>query len=91
MKNGLFHRLTAPYLIGMSQYFYIPLISIVAASNGTSLFSIGCGDMIAPSYPCAPKPQNMTSQTYSSKSNKKEESLRDVGMACQKVHKQGRI
>ena len=25
MKNGLFHGLTAPYLMGMSQYFYIPL------------------------------------------------------------------
>ena len=25
MKNGLFHGLTAPYLMGVSQYFYIPL------------------------------------------------------------------
>ena len=24
-KNGLFHGLTAPHLMGMSQYFYIPL------------------------------------------------------------------
>ena len=43
MKNSLFHGLTAPYLIGMSQCFYIPYKhqSIYAASNGTSLMSIG--------------------------------------------------
>ena len=41
-KNGLFHGLTAPHLMGMSQYFYIPLYtSVFAASNGPSLMSIG--------------------------------------------------
>ena len=41
-KNGLFHGLTAPHLMGMSQYFYIPLqTSVFAASNGSSLMSIG--------------------------------------------------
>ena len=42
MKNGWFHNLTAPYLIMMSQYCYTSLkTSIFAASNGTSLMSIG--------------------------------------------------
>ena len=41
-KNGLFHGLTAPHLMGMSQHFYIPYqTSIFAASNGSSLMSIG--------------------------------------------------
>ena len=42
MKHGWIHGLTVPYLIGMSQHFYIPLqTSILAASNGTSPMSIG--------------------------------------------------
>ena len=41
-KNGLFHRLTAPHLMGMSQYFYTALqTSIFAASKGSSLMSMG--------------------------------------------------
>ena len=41
MKHGRIHGLTAPYLMGMSQYFYIHLqTSILAASNGTSPMSI---------------------------------------------------
>ena len=41
-KNGLYHGLIAPHLMGMSEYFYISLkTSIFAASNGSSLMSIG--------------------------------------------------
>jgi len=42
MKRGWIHGLTAPYLMGMSQHFYIPVkTSTLAASNGTSPMYIG--------------------------------------------------
>ena len=42
MKHGWIHGLTDPYLMGMTQHFYIPLqTSILAVSNSTSPMSIG--------------------------------------------------
>ena len=63
-------RLTAPCLMGMSQYFYIPLqTSIIAASNGSSLMSIG-GRVHKVTYAHQNHKAWLTSQVYSSKSNR---------------------
>ena len=74
MKNGLFHELTAPNLMGMSQYFYIPLqTSIFAASNGLSLTSMVDRVQEIRLDKATHAHQNhktwLTSQAYSSKSN----------------------
>ena len=74
MKHGWIHGLTVPYLIGMSQHFYIPLqTSILAASNGTSPMSIGHRVQEIWLHKVTHAHQNhktwLTSWTYSSKSD----------------------